>query len=53
MNLAKDMLANDDLPVSYIAHSLGFREISYFSKVFKRYYQTTPTSYRAMSRKKG
>lgn len=40
------LLNQTDLPVGSIAHSVGFEDSLYFSKVFKKNKQCTPTEYR-------
>jgi AraC-like DNA-binding protein len=43
---ARTLLATTDLPVTDIAHSLGFASTQYFATAFKRLTRTTPTAYR-------
>ena len=43
---AKTLLETTDLPISDIMHSLGFDDISHFSKLFKRYAGYSPRYYR-------
>lgn len=43
---AKTMLVNTDLSVSYIGKSLGFSDVSYFVKYFKRYNNCSPAAFR-------
>jgi AraC-like DNA-binding protein len=43
---ARTLLATTDLPVTEIAHSLGFTSTQYFATAFKRLTRTTPTDYR-------
>ncbi|NLO06031.1 MAG: helix-turn-helix transcriptional regulator [candidate division WS1 bacterium] len=43
---AAEMLARTDKPLATIALECGFRDQSYFTKVFKRYRNTTPLRYR-------
>ena len=43
---AKKMLRHSDAPIYYIAQSVGIDNVSYFIKLFKKYEQLTPYSYR-------
>lgn len=43
---AAELLAHTDKPLAAIALECGFRDQSYFTKVFKRYRHTTPLRYR-------
>lgn len=43
---ACQLLNQTDLPVGSIAHSVGFVDNLYFSKVFKKYKNCTPSEYR-------
>lgn len=43
---ACQLLGQTDLPVGSIAHSVGFVDNLYFSKVFKKYKNCTPSEYR-------
>ena len=43
---AAEMLARTDKEIAVIALECGFRDQSYFTKVFKRYRNTTPLRYR-------
>ncbi|MGW5366575.1 helix-turn-helix domain-containing protein [Actinopolymorpha pittospori] len=43
---ARDLLADTDLSVTDIAHSLSFSSAQYFATAFKRLTRTTPTSFR-------
>lgn len=43
---AAEMLVRTDKPIAAIALECGFRDQSYFTKVFKRYRNTTPRRYR-------
>jgi len=43
---AAEMLARTDKPIAAVALECGFRDQSYFTKVFKRYRSTTPWRYR-------
>jgi len=46
MELAKEMLASTQLSIDKVARSLGYRQTSYFCKVFRNQWDTTPKSYR-------
>jgi len=43
---AAELLAHTDKPIAAIALECGFRDQSYFTKVFKRHRHTTPLRYR-------
>lgn len=43
---AKQMLANSNLTVKEVSISCGYRDTSYFIRVFKRFTGTTPSDYR-------
>lgn len=45
---ACQLLNQTDLPVRSIAHSVGFEDNLYFSKVFKKYKNCTPSEYRSL-----
>lgn len=46
MTRASELLANTRESVSSIARSLGYDNFSYFAKMFKKVFQTTPQEYR-------
>jgi len=46
ISLAKDLLVNTDESISNIAQKSGFESFAYFSKVFKKYENCTPSNYR-------
>lgn len=46
MELAEELMKQDNLTVSYIASKLGYSNYSYFTKVFKKYTGKTPTEYK-------
>ncbi len=46
INKAEYMLTNSDMNVSEIALSAGFEDINYFSRVFRKYKNMSPTSFR-------
>ena len=43
---AKEMRQNTAIPVNEIGFSMGFENISHFSRIFKEYYGQSPTDYR-------
>jgi len=43
---AKEMLQKTLLPVTEICYSMGFENISHFSRIFKDHYGQSPTEYR-------
>jgi len=48
MLAAKNMIDNEAISLRDVAYCLGFENYSYFSKVYKKYYATSP-----VKRKKG
>ena len=40
--IAKEMVLSTDYPLTYISDRLGYENYSYFSKVFKKQFDTTP-----------
>lgn len=46
---ACQLLNQTDLPVRSIAHSVGFEDNLYFSKVFRKYKSCTPSEYRSLN----
>ncbi len=52
MDLAKEMLANTDIPVLNIALDLAYNEANYFSKAFKKKTGFTPSEYREKYKRK-
>lgn len=46
MTVACDLLREGTEPVGQIAAAVGFRNISYFNRVFQRYLHCTPSEYR-------
>jgi len=48
---AKELLSTTDLTVCEIAERLNFYDQNYFSRVFKRWLNISPTEWRALSRK--
>lgn len=49
---AKEKLQSSDIPISEIAWSAGFRNVSHFNRVFKEAENTTPSVYRKSLLKK-
>jgi len=47
LDLAKILLEEKDLTVSNAAHRIGYSNVSYFSRVFKRRFGVTPGKYRS------
>jgi AraC-like DNA-binding protein len=41
---AKLLLAQGNMNVSEVAYAVGFDSLSYFSKVFKKYYGLSPSA---------
>lgn len=48
---AKEILVSTDEPVSSVAASVGYVDSNYFTKVFKKYTQKTPSRWRAEQKK--
>lgn len=46
IKLAKELLEKTDFPVNKVADCVGYENYSYFTKIFKRYTQKSPKSYR-------
>lgn len=46
MEKACSLLRNSQLSVGRISNSVGYQDSFYFSKLFKRYYNQSPTQYR-------
>ncbi|MEO4046576.1 response regulator transcription factor [Pseudomonas sp. CAU 1711] len=49
MELAKDLLANSQMPVANIGYETGFKDPSYFARAFKQCLGCTPSEYRCES----
>jgi len=49
---ARDLLQNTNLSISEIAYRVGYVDVSYFSKLFRRFSSTTPRKYRTTVRAK-
>ena len=50
MERAAELLRTTDLPVSEVCVQVGVPDAQYFSKVFKVYFETTPTVYREQTK---
>ena len=46
INKAKELLLNTNIPILMVSKQLGFKDPSYFSKVFKKATGVTPSSYK-------
>lgn len=46
MEKAKELLMKNELNISEVAYKVGINDPHYFSKIFKKYYDMTPTEYR-------
>lgn len=46
LDVAKDMLANPNIPISMISSEIGYTNFSHFTQMFKKYENVTPTEYR-------
>jgi len=49
---AKELLQNSNLSISEIAYRVGYLDVSYFTKLFKRFVSITPKQYRTTVRAK-
>ncbi|EJG5926845.1 helix-turn-helix domain-containing protein [Salmonella enterica] len=49
MSAARDMLLSGRLPVKTIAVKCGYKNVSYFIAVFRRYYNMTPRQFNALT----
>jgi len=47
LEAAANMLLTSSQPISTIALDVGFNDASYFSRAFRKYYQISPTEFRA------
>jgi AraC-like DNA-binding protein len=52
MNIAATLLVKNNFSISVIANSVGYSDSFTFSKIFKRYFGTSPSSYAAQKRTK-
>lgn len=46
MNAAKELLLQQHLPLSEISKAVGYSDLSYFSKIFKKEFKISPSKYR-------
>jgi AraC family transcriptional regulator len=46
IELARELLATTDRPLTDICYQIGFNNTSYFSRLFKRYERLSPSAYR-------
>lgn len=46
MKIAAEILVTSKIPVSEVAYKVGYADSRYFSRVFKQYYNVTPTAWR-------
>jgi AraC-like DNA-binding protein len=51
MNLGITMLQNTDMPIKQIAADCGFKNVNYFSTMFKLYFSVTPKTIRKQAKK--
>ncbi len=49
MEFAKDRLDNSQMPITTIGYEAGFRDPSYFARVFKQFTGVTPSEYRQVA----
>lgn len=50
MNFASLLLLDTDLPISEVGERTGFNDVNYFIKLFKNYYNETPSVFRSRGR---
>lgn len=48
IKIAHDLLKNSKTTISEVAYSVGFNEVTYFSKCFKDFYKTTPSEFQKL-----
>ena len=46
LDKAKEFLINNNYPINVIAKNVGYPDALYFSRLFKKYYNISPTNYR-------
>lgn len=49
--MAAAMLKSTNLPVSVIASNIGYTNFSYFTQVFRKSYEMSPSEYRQNNQK--
>ncbi|GGF82420.1 AraC family transcriptional regulator [Paenibacillus albidus] len=52
LSKAKELLAASSDKVYTVAHQLGYRDVKYFNRVFKKEFGLTPEEYRSLARSK-
>jgi two-component system response regulator YesN len=52
LNVAQELLAKTDIPISVIASRIGYSNFSHFSRLFKKYTNTNPTEFRQKNHEK-
>jgi len=52
LSQARELLKHSNLSISEIAYRVGYLDVSYFSKLFRQFYSTTPRTFRASLRAK-
>ena len=43
---AQRLLEDSQLPVAEVSHQIGYENVTYFNRVFKKYVETSPLQYR-------
>lgn len=51
MKAAQEMLLSQEIPTYSVAERVGYSSYSYFSKIFRKYFNMTPNEYRASQMK--
>jgi AraC-like DNA-binding protein len=46
IDVAKDLLKDNEMRITDVCYSLGFNDASYFNRVFRKYGGTSPSSYK-------
>jgi AraC-like DNA-binding protein len=46
IDVAKDLLKNNEMRITDVCYFLGFNDASYFNRVFRKHEGTTPSSYK-------
>ena len=49
MERAELLLLSTDIPIKQIARDLGYEDLSYFIRLFRKYANKTPQHYRSMT----
>ncbi|MBD2858969.1 helix-turn-helix domain-containing protein [Spongiibacter sp. KMU-158] len=52
LETAEELLRNSNLSITDISHHCGFNDTSYFGKLFREHYETSPAAYRQSVRRK-